>query len=112
MNSSAVNICFYGLNRSLSSTIGSINGYLFDGLSSLGIDYKIYGTFSRVNEFANARSSESAASIQANEEDLIDFAEIKYVDQDTFDDSIPWEEVFEFGDLYSQILDDSDAAEG
>ena len=104
---SAVNICFYGLNRSLSFTIDSINKYLFEGLSSSGIECEVYGCFSQVKGFANSRSNELGSTIQHNEGDLIRFAEVKYIDQDTLDDSIPWNEVFEFGDIYSQILDAS-----
>ena len=89
-----VNICFFGLNRSLSFTINSIDKYLFEGLALAGLEYKVYGCFSQVNSFTNSRSSESDASIQNNEASLIDFAEIKYIDQNTLDDSIAWEKVF------------------
>ena len=106
--SPTVNICFYGLNRSLSFTIDSINKYLFDGLSSAEIECELYGCFSQVNSFTNSRSNESGAAIQHNEANLIQFSEIKYIDQDTLDDSIPWNKVFEFGDIYSQILGASD----
>ena len=104
----SVNICFYGLNRSLASTISSINNYVFDGLSSLGIEYKVYGVFSRIEEFSNERSGEFGEGLQNNEADLIEFNELQYIDQDSFDDSMPWSEVFEFGDFYSQILGPAD----
>ena len=105
---SSINICFYGLNRSLSSTIDSINKYIFDSLSSLGVSYHIYGVFSQVKDFSNDRSGESRLEIQNNESELIKFSELKYIDQNTFDDSIAWDQVFEFGDFYSQILGKSD----
>lgn len=104
----SVNICFYGLNRSLASTIGSINNHVFGGLASIGIEYKVYGFFSRVKEFSNERSGEFGAGLQDNETDLIEFNELQHIDQDAFDDSISWPEVFEFGDFYSQILGPAD----
>ena len=73
----SVNICFYGLNRSLASTISSINNYVFDGLSSLGIEYKVYGVFSRIEEFSNERSGEFGEGLQNNEADLIEFNELQ-----------------------------------
>ena len=106
--SSSINICFYGLNRSLSSTINSINKYIFDSLSSLGVTYQIYGVFSQVKEFSNDRSGEISVRVQNNEAELIQFSDLKYVDQSTFDESVAWEKVFEFGDLYSQIKDRSE----
>ena len=104
----SVNICFYGLNRSLASTIGSINNYVFGGLNSIGIKYRVYGVFSRVEEFSNQRSGEYGEGLQDNEIDLIEFNELQHVDQDAFDDSISWSEVFEFGDFYSQVLGPAD----
>ena len=106
--SSSINICFYGLNRSLSSTINSINKYIFDSLSSLGVTYQIYGVFSQVEEFSNDRSGEISARVQNNAAELIQFSDLKYVDQNAFDDSVAWEKVFEFGDFYSQIKDGSE----
>ena len=63
----SVNICFYGLNRSLVSTISSINNHVFGSLASIGIEYKVYGFFSRVKEFSNESSGEFGAGLQDNE---------------------------------------------
>ena len=105
---SNINICFFGLNRSLSCTIDSLNKYVFKALAASGFEFRVYGCFSRVKAFTNSRSGESGAPIQDNEENLIQFEAIKYVDQDTLDDSIAWDKVFEYGDTYSQILESSD----
>jgi len=104
----SVNICFYGLNRSLGTTIYSLNKSLFGGLSSIGVEFKAYGFFSRPEELANTRSGEFGVLPEDNEAELIKFDELGYIDQGVFDDTIPWAEVFEFGDFYEQVLEPSD----
>ena len=104
----SVNVCFFGLNRSLSATIDSINNYLFDSLDELNIDYSIFGSFVRVDSFSNERSHEFDAKPQENESELIDFVSLKYVDQGAVDDLIRWDLVFRFGDTYGQINEKSD----
>ena len=104
----AVNICFFGMNRSLSATVDSINKYLFDSLDNIGVDYSIFGAFVKVDSFSNERSQEFNAKLQSNESDLIQFTSLKYVDQGAVDDLIRWDLVFRFGDTYEQINGDAD----
>ena len=99
----SVNICFFGLNRSLTSTIRSIENYLFKNLDNLSIEYNIYGAFNQIDQFSNDRTGEQDCSIENSESSLINFDALKYLDQDIIDDLIDWEKVFQFGDVYGQI---------
>jgi len=104
----AVNICFFGMNRSLSATVGSINKYLFDSLDDIDVDYSVFGAFVKVDSFSNERSHEFNVKPESNESDLIQFASLKYVDQGAVDDLIRWDLVFRFGDTYQQINADDE----
>lgn len=104
----AVNICFFGINRSLSSTIESINKYLFDHLKDLSIGYSVYGAFNSVDVLSNERSGEVGLITEKNELDLIDFDDYKYLDQSLCDKAVPWDRVFKHGDLYGQIQREPD----
>ena len=103
----SINICFFGVNRSLSATIDSINRYVFEYLESLSLDYSVYGSFAKVENYTNARSNEFDAVPEKNERDLISFDDFKYVDQSAIDDLIEWDKVFRYGDVYDEITDDS-----
>ena len=100
---SELNICFFGLNRSLSLTIDSINRYIFDSLESLDIKFATFGSFVRVDSFSNPRSDELNSIPQDNEAELINFNFLKCVDQGVIDDFIDWSSVFRYGDLYHEI---------
>ena len=104
----AVNICFFGINRALSSTIDSINKYLFDHLKDLSIDYSVYGAFNRFDILSNERSGEVELTTEKNELELINFDSYKYLDQSLFDKSAPWDRVFKYGDAYEQIQCEND----
>ena len=103
-----LNICFYGLNRSLSFTLPSINKHLFDTLKSNDIKYSVFGAFAKIDKFSNTRSNEFDEQPEPNAEQLIDFDSFTYIDQESTDQSLPWEQVFQFGDLYNQINSYSD----
>ena len=107
-NNRSINICFYGLNRSLSRTINSINKHLFEALKSNNVQYTIFGAFANIDNFSNTRSNEFNANAESNAELLIDFESCTYIDQETTDRRIPWERVFQFGDLYNEINSDAD----
>ena len=79
-NTLAINICFFGLNRSLSYTIDSINRNLLEPLVNLGIDISTFGSFIKVDN-PNPRSNEINASPQNNEAELIDFDDLKHLSQ-------------------------------
>ena len=102
-NVAAVNICFFGLNRSLSYTISSIKEYIFQPLNQLGIVYSVYGAFVHVESFTNPRSNEFSVSPQNSETDIIDFDAYRTFDQVTLDKSIDWRQVFRYGDRYGEI---------
>ena len=99
----SVNICFFGVNRSLSSTIHSINQYLFSCLEQCSITYSVYGSFMKIDRFSNLRSNEFDLVPEQNESDLIDFDGLKHLDQEAIDDLIRWDHVFRYGDTYGQI---------
>ena len=82
----SINICFFGVNRSLSATIDSINKYIFGCLESCSVEYSVYGSFAKVDSYTNARSNEFDAVPEINESELIGFNGFKYVDQSAIDD--------------------------
>ena len=99
----SVNICFFGLNRSLGATIQSINKYLFGYLDRFSIKYSTYGSFMKIERFSNSWSDEFDQAPEQNESALIDFDNLKHFDQEAFDDLIRWDHVFRHGDRYGQI---------
>ena len=99
-NHKSVNICFFGVNRSLTSTINSINQYLFSCLDRLSITYSVYGSFMKIERFSNLRTNEFDQVPEQNESDLIDFVSLKHFDQEAIDDLIRWDHVFRYGDTY------------
>ena len=102
-NFTAANICFFGLNRSLSTTIHSIKKYLLNPLEEKGCNISIFGAFCRVNEYSNTRSGEAAVAPENNEQSLINFNEVQYVNQEAFEDLVRWDLAFRYGDYYGQI---------
>ena len=105
---SGVNICLYGLNRSLSLTINSIRNRLLAPLEGQGCEVSLFGAFCQTEKFSNTRSGESCLVPEKNERSLIDFIEVKYIDQGALDDLIRWDLVFQFGDTYSEINGNDD----
>jgi len=97
-----VNICIYGLNRSLSKTHQSMREYLIKPLEDLGIAINIHSCFIR-NEIAydNPRSNEFGVRSECSEKTLLADSNIRYVDQDTIDSLVDWEQVFANGDIYN-----------
>ena len=87
----AVNICFFGLNRSLSSTIHSIKKYLLNPLEEQGCNISIFGAFCRVNQYSNTRSNEAGVAPEHNEQSYIDFNKVQYVNQEAFEDQVRWD---------------------
>ncbi|MDA7436808.1 hypothetical protein N8654_03900, partial [Synechococcus sp. AH-601-B19] len=107
----SVNICFFGVNRSLTATIKSINQYLFDCLDECSIAYSVYGSFMKIDHFSNLRSNEFDQKPELTESDHIKFDGLKYVDQGAIDDLIRWDLVFRYGDVYGQINSANDLRE-
>ena len=107
----SVNICFFGVNRSLTATIKSIKQYLFDCLDEYSIAYSVYGSFMKIDNFSNLRSNEFDQKPEITESDLIKFDGLKYVDQGAIDDLIRWDLVFRYGDTYGQINSPNDLRE-
>ena len=103
----SINICFFGVNRSLSVTIDSINKHIFGCLESCSVEYSVYGSFAKVDSYTNSRSNEFDAVPEINESELISFDGFKYVDQSAIDDLIEWDKVFRYGDSYGEIEDAS-----
>lgn len=68
----------------------------------------MFGAFCQIDRFTNARSNEVLLSPERNERELIDFNEVKYIDQGTVDDVVRWDLVFGFGDNYSEIDPNTD----
>ena len=107
----SINICFFGVNRSLSRSIESINKYLFNYLDDHSYEYSVFGAFNKIDSFSNSRSGEYGLSLEQTEDQLIHFDGIKHLDQDLIDDSIPWNHVFRYGDTYEQISIDANLAQ-
>lgn len=103
-----INICFYGLNRSLTRTYPSINANLFAPLHKLGIVTNLYSTFIRVEgSINNPRSREAGVYADTSESRLLSNAIITYLDQQTIDSFVDWDLVFANGDLYGDAHTDA-----
>ena len=106
-NFTGTNVCFFGLNRSLSFTVNSIKKYLLDPLEKRG-EVSVFGAFCQVNKFTNTRSEEVESTHENGEKNLINFTKVKYIDQGAIDDLIRWDLVFRYGDHYGQINSQDD----
>jgi hypothetical protein len=109
-----INVCFYGLNRSLSKTHESIENHLIQPLRQLDIVVNIHACFVRANgPIHNPRSGEVDSEAESSEQTLLTDAVIRYMDQETVDTLIDWGLIFSLGDLFGDAqLEDSVSPSG
>ena len=98
-----INICMFGLNRSLSKTHNSIRTNILQALEENGTNYTLYANFIETSLINNSRSNEIQAPFEQNPESFLDFERRTYSNQKDIDQFIDWDRVFEFGDTYHEI---------
>ena len=87
MSLKGVNICMYGLNRSLGVTVHSIENKILQPLRSMAEELHCHAAFNVTasGEFSSKRSGESLSRIADDQQDLLPGFQIQLVDQDDFD---------------------------
>lgn len=98
-----INICMFGLNRSLSKTHKSIHSNILQVLKENGTNYTLYANFIETDLINNHRSEEIKTPPEQNPESFLDFERLTYSNQSDVDQFIDWHRVFEFGDNYHEI---------
>ena len=102
MDIKGVNICMYGLNRSLGVTVHSIDEKILRPLKSVASEIYSYAAFNVTasGEFCSKRSGEGLSRIADDQQDLLPGFQIQLVDQDDFDAGFKLTDVLIFGDHY------------
>lgn len=102
MDIKGVNICMYGLNRSLGVTVHSIDEKILRPLKSVASEIYSYAAFNVTasGEFSSKRSGEGLSRIADDQQDLLPGFQIQLVDQDDFDAGFKLTDVLIFGDHY------------
>lgn len=98
-----INVCMFGLNRSLSKTYQSICANIFQPLREYNIKSSLYANFISTNSFSNTRSQEIDTHPEKQPELFLKFDKLTYSDQAAIDDLVDWTKAFQFGDNYNQI---------
>ncbi|MBV1776443.1 hypothetical protein KSF73_12065 [Burkholderiaceae bacterium DAT-1] len=84
-----VAVCFFGLNRSLSVTLPSIERNIFGALKAAGCEYRVFGGLMMPSTgFSNARSGEVNCMPEMDTLASIPFANLVGIDQGAFDQTI------------------------
>ena len=71
ISDSKIAIGFYGLSRSLSTTLGTIQRHIFDILDAYDITYDIFWSTLAVNKLTNTRSFEGGITLNSTDYTLI-----------------------------------------
>lgn len=102
MSINGVNVCVYGLNRSLDVTIHSIKKKILDNVEHLADETHFHAAFNvtKSGQFWTKRSGEGLASIGTDQQHLLTNFEIELVDQDNFDTVFNLADALAFGDHY------------
>ena len=93
-------ICFFGLTRSLKHTYPSIEKNIFNVLKKHNILYDVYLHTYDLKGLTNKRSGEFACPLDNNEWKLLNPIEHKITNQETFDKSFNWKNLFKHGDIW------------
>ena len=99
-----INICFYGLNRSLLTTHGAIQDLVINPCKSLCNNTTIYASFNRPknNKIYSKRSQEFGTPMSSGDPSkLLVEASINYIDQDEFDATFDFDEIMSYGDFFN-----------
>ena len=102
MSIKGVNVCIYGLNRSLGVTVHSIEEKILQPLKSMADEIYCYAAFNVTasGEFSSKRSGEGLSRIGDDQQDLLPDFQIQLVDQDDFDAGFKLTDVLASGDHY------------
>ena len=97
-----INVCIYGLNRSLGVTVHSIKEKILQPVESIADEVQFYAAFNVTvsGEFSSQRSGESSSRIGNDQKDLLPNFGIQLVDQDDFDAGFDLNGVLVYGDHY------------
>ena len=97
-----INVCVYGLNRSLGVTVHSIKEKILQPVASIADEVHFYAAFNVTvsGEFSSQRSGERSSSIGNDQKDLLPNFGIQLVDQDDFDAGFDLDGVLAYGDHY------------
>ena len=102
MSVKGINVCIYGLNRSLGTTVYSIKKKILQPVVSIADEAHFYAAFNvtATGDFSSQRSGERLAHIGDDQKDLLPEFNIQLVDQDDFDSQFDLAEVLTNGDHY------------
>ncbi len=97
-----VNVCIYGINRSLEWTSSSIRKKIVDPLLKLGISINLYAALNvtSTGKIFSSRSGELDLYLAQNESEWLPDFKIIRVDQDAFDSSFDFDRILRFGDSF------------
>ena len=96
-----VNLCLFGLNRSLSLTIASLRRHVLLPLAECGVSVHLFACFVKASApIVNARTGEIQVVPESSELELLPEACIRYVDQETIDAMVDWEAILAPGDCF------------
>ncbi|HEU5078234.1 MAG TPA: hypothetical protein VFT72_03440 [Opitutaceae bacterium] len=100
--------CFFGLNRSLSKTIASIEQRIFGPVREAGIEFAVYAAFMDPGEtFTNYRSGEVGCAPERGSEQLLGAKKIVMIDQTKADQQLDQSKAFSsrdpWGDHYTSV---------
>jgi hypothetical protein len=99
MSNTTFCICFFGINRCLSKTIGSIRGKIYDPILEAGHSMHVYAAFmDPKGPITNPRSSEVNLQIEPENIELLGEGKIQVIDQPLFDETFDYAPFFEAPD--------------
>lgn len=102
MQFKGVNVCIYGLNRSLGVTVHSIQDKILRPLQSMVDEVHCHAAFNVTasGEFSSKRSGEGLSRLADDQQELLPDFRIQLVDQDDFDAGFKLADVLVAGDHY------------
>jgi hypothetical protein len=93
-------ICFFGMNRSLSGTIGSIRRNIYAPLERRGIPFEVFGAFMEPGApFTNVLSGETGC-VTEDSYHLLGKASVTRIDQRRFDETFDFSAALAGPDIY------------
>ena len=94
-----IGVCFFGITRSVSHTIGNIEKNIYQPLEKLGAEVKKFAHFFELEQIENARSGETG-KIDLNEADLLRLDDVFFEKPERFLSESSFELVKGYGDFW------------
>lgn len=94
-----IGICFFGITRSVSYTVESIDKNVYQPLKKFNVEVKKFGHFFEQKQVVNTRSGEVGA-LNSNEAKLLGLDYLEFEQPDYFLSASSFEEVKQFGDFW------------